>query len=215
MAVFLEAWGDLAMFTIPSTKTERVSFRVPTPSAARGLLESVMWHPGLRYTIDRIYVLNPIKYYNLKRNEVKQKILASNALRIANGADDIPYIDARSSISQRSSLMLKDVHYVIEAHFDMTDKASLSDNPGKFQDMLKRRLRKGQCYSQPYFGCRECTANVRLWEGGEITPIDESEDLGIMLYDMDYSDPKSITPKFFRARMERGVIDLTDCEVIG
>lgn len=111
-------------------------------------------------------------------------------------------------------MLLKDVHYVFEAHFEMTEQANPSDNHGKFQDIIKRRLRRGACYSTPYFGCRECTAHFRLWEGGEIPAIDETRDLGYMLYDMDYSDPADIQPMFFRARMEHGVIDLRNCEVV-
>lgn len=212
--ILVEAWGDLALFTRMENKTERTSFEVITPSAARGLIESVAWHPGLRYTIDKIYVLNPIRFTTVRRNEVKHKILASKALDIANGTEASPCLVTSQCISQRAALMLRDVRYVIEAHFDMTEKAAPSDNPGKFQEMLKRRLRKGQYYSQPYLGCRECTAHVRLWEGGPIPTIDETRDLGIMLYDLDYSDPQQIKPTFFHARMVRGVIDLTDCEVI-
>ena len=117
-------------------------------------------------------------------------------------------------IQQRAAMLLKDVHYVFEAHFEMTEQANPSDNHGKFQDIVKRRLRRGACYSTPYFGCRECTAHFRLWEGGEIPAIDETRDLGYMLYDMDYSDPTDIQPMFFRARMEHGVIDLRNCEVV-
>ena len=106
------------------------------------------------------------------------------------------------------------VHYVIEAHFEMTENANESDNPGKFQDIIKRRLRRGQAYSTPYFGTRECTAHFRLWEGGEIPTIPETRDLGFMIYDMDYSDPNDIQPMFFRAKLENGVLDLTDCEVM-
>lgn len=214
MSIFIEAKGPLALFTRVETKTERCSYDAITPSAARGLVESVMWHPGMRYIIDRIYVLSPIRFTSIRRNEVKQKVQASTAMRIANGTCDTPYIVTSQCISQRAALMLRDVHYVIEAHFEMTDKAAPSDNPGKFQDMLKRRLKKGQCYSQPYFGCRECTANVGLWEGTIIPTIDETRDLGLMLYDMNYTDPQHITPKFFHAQMVHGVIDLTDCEVI-
>ena len=117
-------------------------------------------------------------------------------------------------IQQRAAMMLRDVHYVFEAHFEMTEKANPSDNPGKFQDIVKRRLRKGACYSTPYLGCRECTAYFRQWEGGEIPAIDETRDLGYMLYDMDYSDENNVQPMFFRAKMERGMIDLANCEVI-
>ena len=103
---------------------------------------------------------------------------------------------------------------MIEAHFDLTDQANASDNPGKFQDIIKRRLRRGQAYSQPYLGTRECTAHFRLWEGGEIPAIAETRDLGLMLYDMDYSNLPEIQPMYFRARLENGVLDLTNCEVM-
>lgn len=200
------------MFTRPETKVERVSYDCITPSAARGLIESCYWHPGLKWHIDRIHVLSPIRFTNLRRNEVRSKISASNILSDAKSGR-ASYIVTRDDIQQRAAMMLRDVHYVIEAHFEMTDRASASDNPGKFQDIVKRRLRNGQCYSQPYFGCRECTAHVGLWEKGQIPTIGETRDLGWMLYDMDYSDPSDIRPMFFRAQMVNGVIDLTDCEV--
>lgn len=215
MAIRIEVWGKDACFTRPEMKTERVSYDVITPSAARGVIESVYYHPGLKWKIDRIYVLNEIKFTNIRRNEVKSKLLASNALSIANGTSKTPYMVTSNSIQQRAAMMLQDVHYVIEAHFDMVpEKAAPSDNPGKFQDIVKRRLRRGQCYSQPYLGCRECTAHVRLWEGEDIPTNGETRDLGWMLYDMDYTDPQHIQPMFFRAKIVDGVIDLTDCEVV-
>ncbi|MDD6051991.1 MAG: type I-C CRISPR-associated protein Cas5c [Clostridiales bacterium] len=210
----MEVWGDYALFTRPEMKVERVSYDVPTPSAARGMIESVYYHPGLKWHIRRIYVLNPIRFTNMRRNEVKSKLLASSARSAMMGTSNAPlYIATSNDIQQRAAMMLKDVHYVIEAHFDMTDQAAPGDNPGKFQDIIKRRLRKGTCYSQPYLGTRECTAHFRLWEGGEIPSIPETRDLGFMLYDMDYSDPNDITPMFFRAQLTNGVLDLTDCEV--
>ena len=213
MSVLMEVWGPTACFTRPEMKTERVSYDVPTPSAARGMIESIYYHPGLKWTIDRIWVLNPIQFMNLRRNEVSSKISASNVMQEANGGKQSCIVTTQD-IQQRAAMMLKDVRYVIEAHFDMTDKANASDNPGKFQDIVKRRLRKGACYAAPYMGTRECTAHFRLWEGGEIEGIDETRDLGYMLYDMDYSDPEHIQPMFFRAKMEHGCIDLRGCEVI-
>ena len=213
MSVLMEVWGLTACFTHPEMKTERVSYDVPTPSAARGMIESIYYHPGLKWTIDRIWVLNPIQFMNLRRNEVSSKISASNVMQEANGGKQSCIVTTQD-IQQRAAMMLKDVRYVIEAHFDMTDKANASDNPGKFQDIVKRRLRKGACYAAPYLGTRECTAHFRLWEGGEIEGIDETRDLGYMLYDMDYSDPEHIQPMFFRAKMEHGCIDLRGCEVI-
>ena len=213
MSVLMEVWGLTACFTRPEMKTERVSYDVRTPSAARGMIESIYYHPGLKWTIDRIWVLNPIQFINLRRNEVSSKISASNIMQEANGGKRSCIVTTQD-IQQRAAMMLKDVRYVIEAHFDMTDKANASDNPGKFQDIVKRRLRKGACYAAPYLGTRECTAHFRLWEGEAIEGIDETRDLGYMLYDMDYSDPEHIQPMFFRAKMEHGCIDLRGCEVI-
>lgn len=213
MSIKMKVWGEYACFTRPEMKVERVSYDVPTPSAARGMVESVYYHPGLKWHVDKIYVCKPIRFTNILRNEVASKISARNVLTEANGKKR-SYIDRNADIQQRATTMLRDVHYVIEAHFEMTDKANPSDNPGKFQDIVKRRLRSGQAYMQPYLGCRECTAHFRLWEGGDIPTIDETRDLGYMLYDMEYSDPENIQPMFFRAQMVHGVIDLTDCEVV-
>lgn len=213
MSIKMEVWGEYACFTRPEMKVERVSYDVPTPSAARGMAESVYYHPGLKWHVDKIYVCKPIRFTNILRNEVASKISVRNVLTEANGKKR-SYIDRNADIQQRATTMLRNVHYVIEAHFEMTDKANPSDNPGKFQDIVKRRLRSGQAYMQPYLGCRECTAHFRLWEGGDIPTIDETRDLGYMLYDMEYSDPENIQPMFFRAQMVHGVIDLTDCEVV-
>jgi len=213
MSILMEVWGPMACFTRPEMKTERVSYDVPTPGAVRGMIESVFFHPGLRWVPDRIWVLNRIQFMNVRRNEVKSKVLASAVLQEANGGK-AGAIFTSEDIQQRAAMLLKDVRYVFEAHFEMTVQANPSDNHGKFQDIIKRRLRRGACYSTPYFGCRECTAHFRLWEGGEIPAIDETRDLGYMLYDMDYSDPTDIQPMFFRARMEHGVIDLRNCEVV-
>lgn len=214
MSVKMEVWGDYALFTRPEMKVERVSYDIPTPGAARGMLEAVYYHPGLMWKIDRIHILNPIRFTNLRRNEVDAKVLASDLRAAAQGSDRTLFLAASDHIQQRAAMMLKDVHYVIEAHFDMTNRAAPSDNPGKFQDIIKRRLRRGQAFAQPYLGCRECTAYFGLWEKGEIPAIKESRDLGWMLYDMDYSRPDDITPMFFRARMVNGIVDVSNCEVV-
>ena len=112
-----------------------------------------------------------------------------------------------------AALLLQDVHYVIEAHFVLTDRAAPTDNPGKFQDIVKRRIHRGQCYHAPYFGCREFPASFRRWPGGEIPAVPLTRDLGLMLYDFDYSDPAGIRPLYFRAKLVDGVLDLRDCEV--
>ena len=216
VGVKVNVWGEYALFTRPEFKVERCSYDVMTPSAARGILESIYWHPGMKWVIDKIYVQKPIQFTSVRRNEVKSKIQARNVLQAHNGANKTLYISTKADIVQRASLMLYDVAYVIEAHFEMTDKANSSDNPGKFKDIIVRRLKKGECYHMPYFGCREFSANFALCEDDKIhTAYDDvdEKDLGFMLYDMDYSNLEDIQPMFFRAVMRHGVIDVKDCEV--
>lgn len=209
----LEVWGPYALFSRPELHVERVSYDVPTPSAARGIIESVYWHPGMLWKIRRIYVLSPIKFTNIRRNEVTSKISHLSVKAAMLGKEGKTYIVTSQQIAQRASMVLRDVHYVIEAEFSMTDRAAPSDNPGKFQDIVTRRIEKGQCFRAPCFGCREFPAHFRAWPGGPIPTIQESRDLGFILYDFDYSDPKNITPLYFHAKMENGVINVADCEV--
>ena len=163
MSTLVEVWGDYACFSRPEMKVERVSYDVITPSAARGLLESIFWHPGLRWVIDRIYVCAPIRFTNVRRNEVKDTVKASSIEKLMkNGGES--FIATPESIQQRAAMILRDVHYVIEAHFEMTKNAAPSDNPGKFQDMMRRRLEKGQFYHQPCFGAREFPAHFKPCE---------------------------------------------------
>ena len=207
--------GDYALFSRPEMKVERVSYDCITPSAARGILEAIFWHPGMQYKIDRIYVLNPIKFDNVRRNEVKAKISAANVLKVANQGSGELYLATTENIQQRASMVLRDVHYVIDAHFVMTEKANATDNTAKFHEMFQRRLKKGQCYHMPYLGCREFPADVRPYEGIEINTAypNEEKDLGFMLYDMDYANPEDIRPMFFRAVLKNGVLDVTKPEV--
>ena len=217
VGVKVRVWGDYALFSRPEMKVERCSSDVMTPSAARGILEAVYWHPGMKWVIDRIYVVKPIQFTSIRRNEVKSKISANNVLSAYNGALKPLYISSKAEIVQRASLLLCDVEYVIEAHFEMTEQANETDNPGKFKDIIMRRLRRGECYHTPYFGCREFPVNFCLCEEDAIvTAYDgvEEKDLGYMLFDMDYSDRANIQPMFFRAVMKNGVLDLRDCEVI-
>lgn len=214
MAVKVEVWGDFACFSRPEMKVERVSYDVITPSAARGLLEAIYWHPGMKWKIDNIYVLSSINMTNIRRNEVKSKILANNVRGVMTGGRNDLFLSTSNDIQQRSSLVLQNVHYVLEAHFELTERANDSDNAGKFQDIIKRRLQRGQCFHQPYFGCREFPAKFREWKGDTIPCIEETRDLGYMLWDMDYSDLTDIKPMFFRAKLENGVLHLKDCEVL-
>lgn len=216
MSVMVEVWGDYALFTRPEMKVERVSYDVMTPSAARGLLDAIYWHPGMKWVVDRIYVLNPIRFANIRRNEVSAVLSAAKAKAAMSGSGENLYINTKDSIQQRAAMVLRDVHYVIEAHFTMTDKAGPGDNPGKFCDIMRRRLQKGQCYHHPCFGTREFPAHFKAWDGGtpETAYPEEDRDLGFMLYDMDYSDIRNIRPRFFRAVLKRGVLDIRDCEVL-
>ena len=161
MPISIEVWGDYALFTRLELKTERVSYDVMTPSAARGLLESVYWHPGMRWVIDRIHVCAPICFTNLRRNEVRSTISARSARTVMERGRGELYLVTSQDIQQRAAMLLRDVRYVIDAHFDITDQASASDNAGKFQDSIKRRIKRGQFYSQPYFGCREFPAQFK------------------------------------------------------
>ena len=216
IGVRVKVWGNYALFSRPEMKVERCSYDVMTPSAARGILEAIYWHPGMCWKIDRIHVLKPIQFTSIRRNEVKSKVSANNVLSVYNGAKKELYISSKEDIVQRASLLLKDVEYVIDAHFEMTEKANDTDNPGKFKDIIMRRLKRGECYHTPYFGCREFPVHFCLCEEevrGAYEVVEE-KDLGFMLYDMDYSDPENIQPMFFRAVMRRGILDLRDCEVV-
>lgn len=211
--VRIECWGDYACFTRPEMKVERVSYDIMTPSAARGLVEAIYWHPGMRYIIDAIGLMSPIQFTNVRRNEVKSKILSSSVLKNRTSGEPLGIVTTQE-IVQRASTILKDVHYYIDLHFKMTEKANAGDNPGKFKEMLSRRARKGQCYHQPYLGCREFPASFRLVEDDEVVQVyPESRDLGYMLYDMDYSDGEHIIPRFFRAKLEDGVLYLKGSEM--
>ena len=214
--VKVRVWGDLALFSRPEMKVERCSYDMMTPSAARGILEAIYWHPGMRWIVDRIYLRKPVRFTSIRRNEVKSKISANNVLSVMNGGDKPLFISSKEDIVQRAAVLLRDVDDVIEAHFEMTDNAGPCDNPGKFKDIVMRRLRRGECYHMPYFGCREFPANFELFEQENVDTayVGEEKDLGYMLYDFDYSNPEDIQPMFFRAVLTNGILDVRDCEVI-
>lgn len=209
MSISVEVWGDYALFSRPEMKTERVSYDVMTPSAARGLLDAIFWHPGLVWRVDRIHVCAPVRFTNIRRNEVKDTISARKAQSVMEKGGEL-YLATPESIQQRAAMVLRDVHYVIDAHFEMTQRAAPSDNPGKFQEMMRRRVEKGQFYNQPCFGVREFPARFKPCT--QLPPCPEElkgeKDLGWMLLDMDYSDPENITPHFFRAILRNGVLEV-------
>ncbi len=220
LSIRLEVSGEYALFSRPEMKTERVSYDVMTPSAARGILEAILWHPGMRWIIDAIHVCAPIRFTNIRRNEVKATISARSVKTVMERGTGELYLATSENIQQRAAMMLRNVHYVIDAHFEMTDKAAESDNPGKFQEMFKRRASKGQCYHQPYFGVRECPVKFQLCETYPNCPeeLKGEKDLGYMLWDMDFRDLENIQPLFFRAKLKDGVLIVPDRdsgEVIG
>ena len=215
MPIRLEVWGDYALFSRPEFKTERVTYDVMTPSAARGIIEAIFWHPGLRWQIDRIHVLNPIKFDSVRRNEVSSVISADKARSLALRREGDSVIYTAESIQQRSSMVLRDVRYVIDAHFELVrGKMSSTDSAAKFQSVFTRRASKGQYFHHPYFGTREFPVDFRLWEKGEPVGFEQGHrDLGFMLYDFDYRNPKHPKPLFFRAVLDDGVMDIESVEV--
>ena len=208
----LEIAGELACFTRPEMKVERVSYDVITPSAARAVFEAILWKPAIRWHVRRIEVLKPVRFMNLRRNEVGSKVSTSNVTKAMNGADiDLAiYADDPSERAQRASLLLRDVAYRV--HADLEVRADRNDPmpPQKHQAMFERRAANGQWVNQPYLGCREFAARVRLVTDPtyEPAPISDTRDLGLMLHDLDFSDPADPQPVFFRAQMNAGVIEV-------
>ena len=213
--VKLRVWGDYALFTRPEMKVERVSYDVMTPSAARGILEAIYWKPAIRWVIDRIHVINPIRFENIRRNEVGAKASVPSKAQmkgeqpILDGfglcVDELKPDGKPKYRQQRASLVLRDVEYVIEAHFEFTSDADR--NEAKHLDMFRRRAVKGQCFHRPYFGCREFPVSFEWCEEIPESAFDDERDLGFMLHDIDFKN--DMTPQFFRAVMKCGVIDCT------
>jgi CRISPR-associated protein Cas5d len=208
----LHVWGDYACFTRPEMKAERVSYDVITPSAARGLLEAIYWKPAIRWVVDEITILNPIVFDAVRRNELGGKVPPRNIAQAMKGNK----IDLHQYITedrqQRATLLLRDVAYIIKAHFEIVEEvAGPGDTPEKHFNIALRRMRQGQCFHQPYFGCREFPAFFRLLEEGDNIPEscyrnETEKDLGWMLKDIDYEN--AYTPQFFRATMKRGVVEV-------
>ena len=203
----LKVWGDRACFTRPEMKVERVSYDVMTPSAARGILEAIHWKPAIRWVIDRVHVLKPIRFQSIRRNEVGHKAPAGKIKTAMNRESlDGLCLLVDEDRQQRAATVLADVAYVIEAHFDMTDKAGPEDNEGKHLDIFNRRASRGQCFHQPCLGTREFDARFELLSPDAPLPpaISENRDLGFMLWDIDHAGDKSAM--FFRASLENGVV---------
>lgn len=205
----VKLWGDYACFTRPEMKAERVSYDIITPSAARGILEAIYWKPAICWVIDTIHVQNKIQFDNIRRNEVGHKISENKIKSALKGTPVDLYQDTTEDRQQRATMLLRDVCYIIEAHFELTSLAGSEDTPEKHYNIALRRLRKGQCFHHPYFGCREFPVHFELVEG-EIQPseLHGEVDLGWMLWDIDFE--RGMTPLFFRAEMVDGVVRVPD-----
>lgn len=218
----LKVWGEYACFTRPEMKVERVSYDVITPSAARGVLEAIYWKPQIRWVVERLHVLKPIRFANIRRNEVSSKASAANARKAMNGKLTEPLaLFIEENRQQRAATILQDVAYVIEARFELLDD---SDPIEKHYNIVKRRAERGQYFHHPYLGCREFACDFD-WIAG---PIPESEltgeqDLGYVLHDIEFQptdnkqydtlcahtgERRNALPHFFRATMKNGVIDV-------
>jgi CRISPR-associated protein Cas5d len=207
----LEIAGDLACFTRPEMKVERVSYDVVTPSAARAVFEAILWKPAIRWHIRRIEVLKPIRFINLRRNEVASVISARNVQQaMAAGVGNLA-IFIEDDRQQRAGLLLRDVAYRVHADMEVRTDREDPMPPKKYHAMFERRAESGQCVNQPYLGCREFAARTRLvtTPDTERAPIGETRDLGWMLYDLDFERPDDPQPVFFRAQMTAGVIDVS------
>lgn len=203
--------GDLACFTRPEFGAERVTYDVMTPTAARGILEAIHWKPTIRWVIDRIRVLKPIRFFSIRRNEISSKIAPRTmAAAMAGKAETLPRQVIDEDRQQRAAIVLRDVCYVIEAHFELTRRAGIGESVSKHRAIMTRRLDRGQCFSAPYLGCREFPAAFAPVDSDDNLPqldpsLRGSIDLGLMLHDIDYVRG---TPRFFHAVMEDGIIEV-------
>ncbi len=205
--IALRVWGDMACFTRPEMKVERVSYDVMTPSAARGILTAVYWKPEITWVIDRIHVIKPIRFTSIRRNEVSAVVSVANVKKAMNGVPVALGINIEDTRQQRAATVLRDVEYVIEAHFELAEAEEGNGNTGKHADTFRRRASKGQCFHTPYLGTREFPARFELLlDTVPSSKLRGAEDLGWMLYDIDFENEN--TPMFFRAEMVDGVIDV-------
>ena len=205
----LRVWGDRACFTRPEMKVERVSYDVMTPSAARGVLEAILWKPQMRWIVERIDILRSIRKVSIRRNEVGQKVSVDNLLTAMAGRPTRLGIDIEESRQQRAAVILRDVDYVVHARIGLTERATPDDRLPKYVEMFRRRATSGQCFHRPYLGTREFAAEFMLVEKNLPAPIIENRNLGWMLYDIDFSN-SGPTPLFFEAQIVAGSLILPE-----
>ena len=206
--VKLHVWGDYACFTRPEMKVERVSYDVMTPSAARGILEAIHWKPAIRWVIDRIHVLKPIRFDAIRRNELGGRVPAKKVGEAMRRGDTVGLATTiEGDRQQRAATVLREVAYVIEAHFELTSAAKPDDTPAKHAAMFNRRAARGQCFHRPYLGTREFPAHFAPAPDGLSSSLPDDQrnrDLGWMLHDIDYANDSS--PRFFRAELRNGIV---------
>lgn len=200
--------GPLACYTRPELKTERVSYEVITPAAARGVIEAVLWKPAISWQIRRISLLSPPRFVQFKRNEVNTRISVRNALQAERTGDALDFY-ADDDRAQRNTVALRDVDYAIEARMVMTSRRGPDDNARKFDDMFRRRLERGQFYMAPYLGCREFPAIVEPYDGSPSPIMSENRDLGLMLHDIHHGAGSS-QAVYFHAYIKNGIIEVPE-----
>jgi len=195
--------GDYACFTRPEMKAERVSYDVMTPSAARGILEAIYWKPEIRWVVDKIHVMKPVRFTSVRRNEVSDKASVDNVLAAMRRGHGNLALFVEDKRQQRAAVILRDVEYVIEAHFDIL---SGENNAGKHLDQFNRRVRDGACYHRPYLGCREFPALFEPLDDIPASPLKGERNLGFMLHDIDHANDR--TPHFLPAKLCDGVLTI-------
>lgn len=228
----LEVWGDYACFTRPEMKVERVSYDVMTPSAARAIYEAILWKPAIKWHIRSIEVLAPIRWISVRRNEVGKIETGPTQAQLDGQSGEPMGLFIEDCRQQRAGLFLRDVRYRIHAWFEFIplDKRAINrsaspeywadegeaseamhadEKEAKYAAMFERRAKKGQCFHRPYLGCREFACDFKLigQEDAKVPPIAKTDELGWMLYDMDYSDLQNPKPTFFKARLDNGVVN--------
>jgi len=214
----LEVSGDFACFTRPEMKSERVSYDFITPSAARAVFESILWKPAIRWQVRRIEVLHPIRWISVRRNEVASVVSTRNVTTAMNEGRGQLGLYIEDDRQQRAGLFLRDVAYRLYADLEFLPERAPADNLTKYAEMFVRRAERGQCVNQPYLGCREFAARFRLVTDPSAEPPAETSvdgDLGWMLFDMNFDKPNDPQPRFFRAQVRQGVLDLEQAEVRG
>jgi CRISPR-associated protein Cas5d len=213
----LEVSGEYACFTRPEMKVERVSYDVITPSAARSVFEAIFWKPAIRWRMSKVEVLKPVRWISVRRNEVASVVSSRNAITAMNQGKGELGIYIEDDRQQRAGLFLRDVAYRLHGEMELVSEEARAE-PNKYHAMFVRRAEKGQCVNQPYLGCREFAARFRLIEDAATEPRAEATlngDLGWMLYDLDFTNPSDPKPRFFRANVECGVMNLAEVEVRG